>query len=228
MITLHFDPRIARLLPDLAIGCIQAEVVVTPSPPELSAEMELAGMVLASRTTLDTLHDHPAIEGTREAYKVLGKEPSRYRPSAEALQRRVLQGKGLYYINNIVDVINLLSLRYGYSIGGWDLDRVQGDITLGIGQPNEPYETIGRGEMNIAGFPVMRDRLGAFGTPTSDSERTSIQPGTRRVLLAFYAFEGGGELRPPMEDALRLLQTYGTAQHVEMKVFTVYEPKVEI
>jgi DNA/RNA-binding domain of Phe-tRNA-synthetase-like protein len=222
MIALHFDPRIARLLPNLAVGCIQAEVVVAPGDPELTAEMELACLVLAAHTTLETLHDQPAIEGTREAYKVLGKEPSRYRPSAEALQRRVLQGKGLYFINNIVDAINLLSIRYGYSIGGWDLDRVQGDITLGIGQPNEPYTTIGRGEMNIAGFPVMRDRLGAFGTPTSDSERTCIHPGTRRLLLAFYAFEGGGELRRPMEDALDLLKAYCAAERVEMKVFTVY------
>lgn len=222
MINLHFDPRLSRLLPNLALGCIQAEVQVEPSSPLQIAEMEQACLVLEAQTTLDTLHDHPAIEATREAYKVLGKEPSRYRPSAEALQRRVLQGKGLYHINNVVDAINLLSLRYGYSIGGWDLDHVQGDITMGIGQPNEPYETIGRGEMNIAGFPVMRDRLGAFGTPTSDSERTSIRPATRRILLAFYAFEGAGELRPPMEDAIRLLQLYGAAQNIEMQVFTVY------
>jgi DNA/RNA-binding domain of Phe-tRNA-synthetase-like protein len=223
MIAIHFDPRIQRLLPNLALGCIQAHVQVAPSDPLLIAEMERACLVLEMGTTLETLQYHPAIEGTRDAYKVLGKEPSRYRPSAEALQRRVLQGKGLYHINNVVDIINLLSLRYGYSIGGWDLAHIQGDITMGIGQAGEPYETIGRGEMNIADFPVMRDRKGAFGTPTSDSERTSIRDTTQQVLLAFYAFEGGGELRPPMEEALRLLQTYCGGHSVEMKVASVYQ-----
>jgi DNA/RNA-binding domain of Phe-tRNA-synthetase-like protein len=222
MIAIQFDPRLSRALPHLALGCIQAEVQVEPSSPLLIAQMEQACLVLEAMTTLDTLHDNPAIEGTRDAYKALGKEPSRYRPSAEALQRRVLQGKGLYHINNIVDLINLLSLRHGYSIGGWDLDQIVGTVNMGIGQANEPYETIGRGEMNIAGFPVMRDHLGAFGTPTSDSERTSIRPTTRRVLLAFYAFEGGGRMRDLMEEAVTLLQTFADGQRIEMKVFTVY------
>lgn len=222
MIPLSFTPQIQRALPTLAMGCLQGQVKVEPSTPELKAELEVASAALQASTTLVTLHDHPVILATREAYKTLGKEPSRYRPSAEALQRRILQGKGIYHVNNLVDLLNLVSIRHGYSIGGWDADQIKGAISVGIGQEDEPYETIGRGPMNIAGFPVTRDKLGAFGTPTSDSARTMVRPETTHFLMAFYAFEGAGELRPHMEEAIGLLQRYGHATHLEMQIFTAY------
>ena len=90
-----------------------------------------------------------------------GKDPSRYRPSAEALIRRVLQGKPLYQKNTFVDLINLASIAYGYSIGGFDADKFVGDtLTLGVGKAGEPYEGIGRCVLNIEGLPVYRDELG--------------------------------------------------------------------
>mgnify|MGYP000747919632 CR=1 FL=1 len=84
-----------------------------------------------------------------------------------------------YQIDTLVDLINLVSIRYGYSIGGFDADKIQGDtLVLGIGKSGEPYEGIGRGELNIEGMPVYRDAMGGIGTPTSDNERTKLEAGT--------------------------------------------------
>ena len=100
----------------------------------------------------------PAIAATREAYKRCGKDPGRYRPSAEALRRRLMRGIPLYQIDTLVDLINLVSLRTGYSIGGFDADKIQGKtLELGIGKSGEPFEGIGRGILNIEGLPVYRD-----------------------------------------------------------------------
>lgn len=141
--------------------------------------------------TTDTLKHYGGIEATRQAYKACGKEPSRYRPSAEQLVRRVLQGKTLYQIDTCVDLINLASMRYGYSIGGFDADRIDGDtLVLGIGHDGEPYEGIGRGPLNIAGMPVYRDATGGIGTPTSDHERTKLSLQTTTLLALVNGYDG--------------------------------------
>lgn len=100
--------------------------------------------------------DMTTIHATREAYKKCGKDPSRYRPSGEALCRRILRGISLYQIDTLVDLINLVSIRFGYSIGGFDADKIVGDaLVLGIGKAGEPYEGIGRGELNIEGMACL-------------------------------------------------------------------------
>lgn len=139
----------------------------------------------------ESLKEHPAILATREAYKRCGKDPSRYRPSGEALVRRLLKGHGLYQVNTAVDLINLASIRFGYSIGGFDIDKIEGEeIQLGIGKEGEPYQGIGRGELNIAGMPVYRDTLGGFGTPTSDHERTKLDLDTTHLLCIINGYDG--------------------------------------
>lgn len=144
-----------------------------------------------SRLTTDDIKRLPAIEATRRVYKLCGKDPSRYRPAAEALIRRMLQGKTLYQIDTLVDLVNLASIAYGYSIGGFDADKFQGDtLTLGIGRKGEPYEGIGRGAINIEGLPVYRDSMGGVGTPTSDHERTKMTIGTTHVLVLVNGYDG--------------------------------------
>ncbi|MCR4920163.1 MAG: hypothetical protein K5945_00445 [Bacteroidaceae bacterium] len=144
--------------------------------------------------TIDSIKEMPAIQATRAAYKRLGKDPSRYRPSGEALVRRALQGKELYQIDTAVDLINLASIAYGYSIGGFDADKIQGDtLTLGVGREGEPYEGIGRGPLNIAGLPVYRDAEGGIGTPTSDHERTKLELTSRRLLAIVNGYDGNRE-----------------------------------
>jgi DNA/RNA-binding domain of Phe-tRNA-synthetase-like protein len=106
-----------------------------------------------------------------------------------------LQGKGLYRISNVVDVINLVSISTGYSIGGYDQGRIHGEVELGIGKEGEPYEGLGRGVLNIHKMPVFRDDEGAFGSPTSDSERTNVRPDTQRFLMVFLDFGGDDQAR---------------------------------
>ena len=132
-----------------------------------------------------------SISATRRVYKVCGKDPSRYRPASEALIRRMLQGKELYQRDTLVDLVNLASIAFGYSIGGFDADRFAGDtLTLGIGREGEPYEGIGRGQINIHGLPVYRDALGGVGTPTSDHERTKMTIDTRHLVVLINGYDG--------------------------------------
>ena len=141
--------------------------------------------------TPESIKQMPAIEATREAYKRCGKDPSRYRPSGEALVRRTLKGNALYRVSTLVDLVNLASIRYGYSIGGFDADKIQGTtLTLGIGREGEPYEGIGRGPLNIHGLPVYRDERGGIGTPTSDNERTKISLATTHLLTIVNGYDG--------------------------------------
>lgn len=220
MTEIGITPEIRALCPQLVLGCIECDVQVTDSPAALLAEIDAACAELSGSRTVEDIHRNQRIMDTREAYKALGKEPSRYRPSAEALMRRVLQGKGLYRVNNVVDLLNKVSFTTGFSIGGWDADLIQGKAMLGIGRADEPYLTIGRGEMNIEYFPVFRDDLGAFGTPTSDSERTMVRPETRRFLMVFYAFGGEGALAAAVEESVRLLRAYAGSTQFEIKTIS--------
>ena len=122
----------------------------------------------------------PEIQLTRLAYKECGKEPSRYRPSAESLRMRIRSKKGLYSISSAVDIINIISITSGISIGGYHHSAMQGDITLDIGK-TEPYDAIGRGLLNIEFLPCLYDEMGPFGSPTSDSLRTIITEKTTNL-----------------------------------------------
>ena len=131
------------------------------------------------------------IAATRKVYRACGKDPSRYRPASEALIRRMLQGKALYQIDTLVDLVNLASIAYGYSIGGFDADKFEGNtLTLGVGKAGEPYEGIGRGTINIEGLPVYRDQIGGVGTPTSDNERTKMELKTTHLVVLINGYDG--------------------------------------
>ena len=172
-------------------GAILAEVKNSATTPELWAEIERIANVLRNNYTTDTIKEQSGIAATREAYRRAGKDPSRYRPACEQLARRILQGKDLYSIDQLVDFGNLVSLYCGYSTAMLDADKIKGaNITLGIGTPGEPYEGIGRGVLNIENLPVYRDEDGGFATPTSDSVRTMISPETKRILLIINCYDG--------------------------------------
>ena len=157
---------------------------------------------------------------TREAYKRCGKDPSRYRPSAEALRRRLMRGIALYQIDTLVDLINLVSLRTGYSIGGFDADKIQGtDLKLGVGRAEEPFEGIGRGVLNIEGLPVYRDAVGGIGTPTSDNERTKMDLGTQHILAIVNGYSGQEGLREAAEMIQELLKKYTSSNGGEIIYF---------
>ena len=180
--------------PEYCGAAVYAEVTNTPYCEGLWQEINDFTRELRASETADSIKLQPAIAATREAYRRCGKDPSRYRPSAEALRRRLLRGLELYRIDTLVDLINLVSLRTGYSIGGFDADKIQGtDLCLGVGHADEPFEGISRGVLNIEGLPVLRDAVGGIGTPTSDHERTKMDVDTRHILAIINGYDGNRE-----------------------------------
>ena len=177
------EDKIESVCPSFVGACVEADVENSEYSEELWQLIDELGEQFRQTLTTESLKDISAIAATRRVYKACGKDPSRYRPSSEALIRRMLQGKKLYQIDTLVDLINLASIEYGYSIGGFDGDKFDGDtLTLGVGREGEPYEGIGRGMLNIAGLPVYRDNTGGVGTPTSDNERTKMGLQTRHLV----------------------------------------------
>lgn len=170
---------------------IEADVVNSPTSPELWQEIEDFCAELRGRLTTETLKEVSGIAATRAAYKVCGKDPSRYRPASEQLARRVLQGKDLYSVDTLVDLGNLVSLSCGYTTGLLDADKIVGEtVVLGVGHADEPYEGIGRGVLNIEGLPVYRDAESAIATPTSDSTKTMLSSATRHLLFIINGYDG--------------------------------------
>jgi len=183
--------EIESVCPAFVGAAVEAQVVNTPYSQELWDEIHALEDRFRQELTTESLKDLPSIAATRRVYKACGKDPSRYRPASEQLIRRMLQGKELYQIDTLVDLINLASIAYSYSIGGFDADKFVGDtLTLGVGREGEPYEGIGRGMLNIAGLPVYRDAEGGVGTPTSDHERTKITLGTTHLVVLINGYDG--------------------------------------
>lgn len=196
--------------PDFLGACIEADVTNTVRSDELWTEIAALASKYASTLTTESLKTNSAISATRRVYRLCGKDPSRYRPSAEALVRRAIQGKSLYSVNTLVDLTNLVSMESGYSIGAFDRDMIAGDtLTLGIGTKDEPYEGIGRGPINIDGLPVYRDAVGGIGTPTTDHERTKTSVQTKRLVVLINGYDGNRQnVERAVELTRRLLSQY--------------------
>ncbi len=221
MTTITISPELLQHCPNIQLGCIQSKVTILQNYPALKKAIEATTTDIASNMQTADIKDLPNIASSRVAYKKLGQDPSRYRLSAEALLRRVVKGKGIYHINNAVDLLNLISMKSGYSIGGYDAEKIEGDAVFGIGELNEPYEAIGKGQFNIHKLPTFRDKKGAFGTPTSDSVRTMIRPDTQHFLMVLIDYAGSGELKNWMDEAVNLLQEFAEGKNVETWVVSV-------
>ena len=202
--------EIESVCPTFVGACVEAQVANTNYNQELWDEINELGNKYKQELTTESLKSLSGIAATRKVYRACGKDPSRYRPASEALIRRMLQGKSLYQIDTLVDLINLASIAYGYSIGGFDADKFQGDtLTLGVGKAGEPYEGIGRGSINIEGLPVYRDTQGGVGTPTSDNERTKIELQTTHLVVLINGYDGNEEdVRANAEFIQTLLKKY--------------------
>lgn len=202
--------EIESVCPEFVGACVEAQVVNSQFCEELWKEIEAMGERFRKELTTESLKELESIAATRRVYRACGKDPSRYRPASEALIRRMLQGKNLYQCDTLVDLVNLASIAFGYSIGGFDADKFVGDtLTLGIGKEGEPYEGIGRGMLNIAGLPVYRDVMGGVGTPTSDNERTKMTLETRHLVVLINGYDGNEmRVRQNAEYIQQLLRKY--------------------
>ena len=157
MLALTISPDLKVKIPAVAVGWVTATVRVTQHDDQLWQEIE-ATTSLFRGMTMEQARKFPPIKALRNAYRALGNDPTRYRGSNEALVRRITQGKELYRVNTVVDINNLISLQTLHSAGVFDFDQVRSPITFRIGQRDESYSGIGRGEIKIEGLPVFDDQ----------------------------------------------------------------------
>lgn len=218
---ISINKELADKVPEIVLSCIECDIEYQDQNGDLWEKIESKIAELNENLRVEEISKIPAIAASRRAYKKCGKDPARYRLSAEALLRRVLKRGEIYQVNNVVDQLNLVSISSGFSIGGYDADSIVGDVTFGIGEKDEPYEGIGRGELNIEFMPVFRDAKGAFGTPTSDSVRTCVTNKTKRFLMIIIAYEATDALKTATGQALDLLKKYAGAKNFELKTIQV-------
>lgn len=219
-LTIEVSDELRQAWPQFRGAAVFATVKNSAYSGELWKRIEEFTELYRRKYTTDSIKQMPAIQATRQAYKRCGKDPSRYRPSSEALCRRILRGIPLYQIDTLVDLINLASIYSGHSIGGFDRDKIQGSrLVLGIGKAGEPYEGIGRGELNIEGMPVYRDAVGGIGTPTSDNERTKISLDTIHLLAIMNAYSGMEGLKESVDYMIGLLKEFAGAEEMDLVYF---------
>jgi len=172
----------------LRIALIRAApVAVGPSSEALLREVERACSELAVQHAGRPPAEIEGLARARELYRAFRIDPTRTRPSSEALLRRVLQGKPLPHILNAVDLCNLLSLRFLLPLGLYDAEKISGHVTLRRGSPGESYPGIRKEAVHVEDRPLLADSEGPFGNPNSDSLRTSVTSDTRRLWLVIFA-----------------------------------------
>jgi DNA/RNA-binding domain of Phe-tRNA-synthetase-like protein len=178
-------------LPGVKLGVVEADsVAIVLVNPELAKEMETISDRLRREMTVEQVAELEPIRSVRAMFHAWGVDPARYRPSAEALLRRVAQGKGLYRISNVVDANNLGSIETGWPYGCYNRAVLVPPIAFRAATRGETYEGIGKQTWHLEGRPVLADVLGPFGSPISDSTRTMITEETRQLLAIIYAPAG--------------------------------------
>jgi DNA/RNA-binding domain of Phe-tRNA-synthetase-like protein len=211
------DAMLNAKCPKVMLGCVSAQVDAATSPAELIAELNSCEQAILHLPHPRTVLESPQILATRAAYKALGKDPARYRGSAEALVRRIIAGKGLPRINAVVDIINLVSVESRLPIGLYDLAHVQGDIVFRAGRAGETYKGIGKYDLNLEGLPVFCDASSPHGSPTSDSERTMVTSETTHVLAVIISFGGEDGLDRWTQRTSELFAQFASANGCEIR-----------
>lgn len=217
---LKFEDIIREKAPGLTVALVEADITNPETQDELWNQITTVALRLKDSYEKEMVNKRPAIAATRTAYKAFGKEPNRYRPSAEALTRRAVKGLELYRTLAVIDLVNLVSLATGHSIGAFDRDHIEGDtLTLGVGREGEPYEAIGRGQLNIQGLPVWRDKIGGVGTPTSDNDRTKLSPETRRLVMTVNMYSDEPSAEETVGMITELLARYASATNITTRLY---------
>lgn len=206
------DPAYNDKLPAFKLGIIKAHVTCAPSGDGLKNEMKMLFEHVAGHSKVEDISKYPEIVAGRAAYRAFGKDPTKYRLSAEKLLRRIIKGEGLDSINNIVDLSNMLSLSFKCPVGTFDYDKLQGEIILRAGKSGESYLSLGNQQLNIEGLPIFADDEGPFGSTTSDSARTAVDLETKTILLTIFGFEDHFDFEGAMAYATHLIKDYAAGE----------------
>lgn len=212
------DAELKAKCPRVALACVAAEVETGATPDGLDQELRVCEEKILKLAEPKAVLEAVAILATRAGYKALGKDPARYRGSGEALLRRVIARKGLPRINNVVDVINLVSVESRLPVGLYDLAHMQGDVVFRAGRAGETYKGIGKYDLNLEGLPVFCDAVGPHGSPTSDSERTMVTLATKQVIAVIISFGGAEPLQRWGQQMTELLQKYASGKDIQLEI----------
>lgn len=218
MLDIKISDQLKSKWNNIAIGSIQAHIIVKPSCQELINKLDKACADFSAKHIVEDISKLTPIADSRKAYKALGKDPARYRLSSEALLRRIVKDKGIYKINNIVDINNLLSIISFYSICAFDISKLNPPIQFTIGSKEDEYYGIGRGLLNIENLPVFEDQLGKFGSPTSDSERVKVTNETTSISMNIISFSGVADLEIQLNQLREYLIQFAEAKNVATQI----------
>ncbi len=207
---IKISEEVKALVPTCALGVIHYKALVEKSSDALTDYFNSVTEKIAAEHISKDIASFPHIKPTRAAYKALGKDPHKYRGAAEQMLRRVILKKGLYHVNNAVDINNIISITSGYSIGSYALSAISGDVTLMRAPEGTHYKGIGKDdyEYNVEFLPALFDDVGCFGNPSSDSQRTMLKNGIREVVFIFYAFDGKDGLDEWLDKTEELFKKY--------------------
>ncbi len=207
---MKISDEIKASVPDAVLGVLHYKALIEDSSDELTACFNSVTEKIALEHISKDIALFPHIKPTRAAYKALGKDPHKYRGAAEQMLRRVILKKGLYHVNNAVDINNIISILSGFSIGSYDASAIVGDVLFCRAPEGTHYKGIGKDdyEYNVEFLPALFDDVGCFGNPSSDSQRTMLKKGIREVIFIFYAFDGSDTLNEWLNEAELLLKKY--------------------
>lgn len=172
---------------DLKFGlCLAGNIEITKKSQLADQEFLLLESFIKNKFSSIPPSADPVVSRVRKMYRRIGWEPTRYRPSSEAMIRRFLKDTGLYRINNFVDLGNIASTRFHLPMGLYDLAKIKGKIVCDVGTDDESYQGISKQKISAGGKLILRDDQGIFGNPTADSVRTALTNKTQSVLALFF------------------------------------------
>lgn len=212
---IKISEQLKALETEIVLGVLKADIKVSPSCNRLLDLLNLE----VKRVEALTMENYKtaSLEASRKVYRALGKDPTRYRISSDSLFRRIIKKKGIYYVNNVVDINNIISLKTLYSVGAYDMNKIEGDIQYTVGG-DQTYEGIGRGIININSLPVLCDELGPFGSATSDSLRTMVTEKTSQVMMVIHGFGGQEMIMNALEEMKVYLADYAEGCNFEINL----------
>ncbi|MFE4897144.1 B3/B4 domain-containing protein [Peribacillus butanolivorans] len=200
---INISANLSSKIPDFKVGIITYEnIEVGPSPQMVKGRLQLFQEALFFDLDEKELTDFPGIKEWRKIFKTTGTNPSRYRPSVEALYRRVKKQNYLTSIHSAIDLNNFFSLLYEVPIGIYDADKLTGDISIKIGESTDEYNGLNGRLNSMENMITSADRDGAFGSPYVDSERTKVTEETKKAIQIIYL-----QTQTPIKEAHQLTES---------------------